>query len=262
MRSERLLSPAFWLVLLLTCVSTAAAQNPFTGTWKVNQEKSELTGDTLKFGPAEGQAMVVTAGGISYSFRTDGANYAMPSGDLAIWRQPSPDTWTTEYRKRDGKLLSSDSWKLSADGKNLSLTTSGVKANGDLYTNTRDYVRTEGTEGLIGSWKSTGVKLSSPNELVIQEAGMDGLTLKIPAQKVTCTANFSGKDAPVEGPDVPTGLRLSVTRTGPSTFRLVRKLNGSVISSQVYTVSTDGQTMTAVGGAPGDPPATVIWEKQ
>ena len=64
-----------------------------------------------------------------------------------------------------------------------------------------------------------------------------------------------------DGPDVPTGLRLSLLRTGPYSFRLVQKLNGSTVSSSVYTVAEDGKTMTEVGGTPGDPPSTVVWEK-
>ena len=155
----------------------------------------------------------------------------MPSGDVAIWRQDSPDSWTTEYRKIDDKLLSSDNWKLSSDGKTLTVTTSGVKANGDLYTNTAEYVRTAGTGGLMGTWKSTAVKLSSPNELTIQAIGLDGLVLKIPALKATAQTNFDGKEVAVEGPDVPTGLRLSLTRTGPYKFRIVEKLNGNVVDS-------------------------------
>jgi hypothetical protein len=192
----------------------------------------------------------------------DGNPSARPSGDVAIWRQTSPDSYTTEYRKTDGKLLSSDNWKLSSDGNNLSVTSSGVKANGDLYTNTEEYVRTAGTSGLMGAWKSTAVKLSSPNELTIQEAGLDGLILKIAALKASAVTKFDGKEVAVEGPDIPTGLRLALTRTGPYKFRLVQKLNGSQVDSSEYTVSEDGQTMTAVGGAPGDPPSTTVWEKQ
>jgi uncharacterized cupin superfamily protein len=262
MRSGRLLFATIWLFLSLAAVSTAAAQNPFVGTWKLNQEKSQLAGDTMKFGPAASEAIELTAGGTTYSFRVDGKPYALPSGDVAIWRQDSPGSWTTEYRKIDDKLLSSDNWKLSSDEKTLTVTTSGVKANGDLYTNTAEYVRTAGTSGLIGTWKSTAVKLSSPNELTIQEAGLDGLILKIAALKATAATNFDGKEVAVEGPDIPTGLRLSLTRTGPYKFRIVEKLNGNVVDSSEYTVSPDGQTMIAVGGAPGDPPATVVWEKQ
>ena len=262
MRSGRWLLATVWLFLSLAAAGTAAAQNPFVGTWKLNQEKSQLTGDTLKFGPAAGEAIELKAGGITYSFRADGNPYALPSGNVAIWRQTSPDVWTTEYRKTDGKLMSSDNWKLSSDQNNLTVTTSGVKANGDLYTDTEEYVRTAGSSGLMGAWKSTSIKLSSPNELTIQESGLDGLILKIAAIKATAVTKFDGKEVAVEGPDIPTGLRLALTRTGPYKFRIVQKLNGSLVDSSEYTVSTDGQTMTAVGGAPGDPPSTTVWEKQ
>jgi hypothetical protein len=261
MRSGRWLLATVSLFLSLAA-ATAAAQNPFVGTWKLNQEKSQLAGDTIKFSPAAGEAIELAAGAITYSFRADGKPYALPTGNVAIWRQTSPDSWTTEYRKTDGKLMSSDNWKLSTDQKSLSVTSSGVKANGDLYTDTEEYARTAGTGGLLGAWKSTSVKLSSPNQLTIQEDGLDGLILKIAAMKATAVTNFDGKEVAVEGPDIPTGLRLSLTRTGPYKFRIVQKLNGSLMDSSEYTVSADGQTMTAVGGAPGDPASTSVWEKQ
>jgi hypothetical protein len=262
MRPGQCFSAITWLFLALVTTATAAAQNPFAGTWQLNQEKSQLAGDTLKFGPAEGNAIQLTAGGVSYSFRLDGGNYATPEGNIAIWRQTSADSWTTEDRKTDGKLLSSDSWKLSADGKTLTDTTSGVKADGDLFTNSAEYTRTDGTSGLMGSWKSTAVKLSSPNQLIIQELSLDKLLFKIPAMKASAELNFDGKETAVDGPDLPTGLRLSLERTGPYSFRLVQKLNGSTVSSSVYTVADDGKTMTEVGGTPGDAPSTVVWEKQ
>ena len=262
MRPGRFLSATIWLLVSMAAAGTAMAQNPFAGNWKLNQEKSQLAGDTMKFGPAADQSIELKAGGVTYSFRVDGKNYAMPSGNLAIWRQTTPESWTTEYRKADGKLFSSDAWKLSADGQKLSVTTSGVKANGDLYTDTAEYARTAGSSGLIGAWKSTEVKLSSPDEFSIQESGLDKLILKVPAMKASCEVTTDGKEVAVEGPDIPTGLRLSLTRTGPYTFRMVQKLNGSVISSSVYTVSEDRATMTEVGGAPGDPPATMVWERQ
>jgi hypothetical protein len=262
MRPGQFLSAAIWLLTIIATAGTAAAQTPFVGAWKLNQDKSQLAGDTMKFGPAQGGAIELKAGGLSYSFRVDGKNYAMPSGNIAVWRETSPTSWTTEYRKTDGSLLSRDSWQLSTDGQKLSVTTSGVKADGDLYTNTAEYVRTAGSNGLMGAWKSTEVKLSSPNEFSIGEVGLDKLVLKVPAMKVACELTSDGKEVAVEGPDIPTGLRISLIRTGPYTFRLVQKLNGSVISTALYTVAEDRETMTEVGGAPGDPPATMVWEKQ
>ena len=132
-----------------------------------------------------------------------------------------------------------------------------------MYTNTATYARTAGTDGLMGSWKSTEIKLSSPNELTIQSAGLDRLVFKIAAIKATCLANFDGRDVAVDGPDIPSGLRLSLKRTGPYSFQLNQKLNGKLVSSSIYTVAKDDpNTMTEVGGAPGEAPATIVWEKQ
>ena len=72
MRSRRSLFATVWLFLSLAVAGTAVAQNPFVGTWKLNQEKSQLAGDTIKFGPAASDAIELTAGGITYSFRMDG----------------------------------------------------------------------------------------------------------------------------------------------------------------------------------------------
>jgi hypothetical protein len=262
MRARPLLFAVLGWFTCIAAVATAAAQNPFVGTWKLNQEKSQMSGDILTFRPAEGQAIEVTSGGVTYSFRLDGKTYGMPSGDVAIWRKINDTGWTTEYRKIDGKLLSIDTWKLSGDDKHLSVTSSGAKADGDLYTNTAQYLRTAGSSGLIGSWKSTEVKLSAPDDFTIEESGLDKLAVKIAAQKASFVATLDGKEVPVEGPDIPAGLRVSLTRTGPYAFRMVEKLNGDVVWTSQYTVAEDRKTMTEVGNAPGDPPQTMIWEKQ
>jgi hypothetical protein len=59
----RLSLAAVWLIFCALAAGTAAAQSPFAGTWKLNQEKSQMTGDLLKFGPAAGDAMELTAAG-------------------------------------------------------------------------------------------------------------------------------------------------------------------------------------------------------
>jgi len=253
-------------LFLLATAGTTLAQSVFAGTWKINPELSQMAGDTVSFGPAAEDSIEYTAGAIKYSFRTDGKNYRMPSGDLAVWRETGDQAWTTEYRKPDGKLLSTDTWKVSEDGATLTVTSSGVRPNGDLYTNTETYERvksnTGGTSGLLGKWKGTSVKNSSPSLLVIQDAGLDTLVFKIPASKVTAKANLGGGAVPVEGPDVPPGITVALTRKGPYSFQLVEKLNGTVVHDAEYTVAKDGKSMSETGGAPGDDPTTVVWEKQ
>jgi hypothetical protein len=98
--------------------------------------------------------------------------------------------------------------------------------------------------------------------LVIQEAGLDTMIFKIPDTRATAKANLAGREVPVEGPDVPPGITISVTRKGPYGLHLVEKLNGTVVRTSDYTVSKDGKSLSELGGAPGDDPTTVVWEKQ
>ena len=69
MRPGQFLSATIWLLVIIATAGTAAAQAPFAGTWKLNQDKSQLAGDTMKFGPAQGDAIELKAGGLTYSFR-------------------------------------------------------------------------------------------------------------------------------------------------------------------------------------------------
>jgi hypothetical protein len=259
MKLKRLLT---WSVMLFGMASFAAAQNPFVGVWKLNQEKSHLAGDTMTFGPASGDAIELNAGGTAYSFRIDGKAYRMAAGDLAIWKQVDPSSWTAEYRKPDGKPLATDTLKLSDDGKTLTVVTTGTKPDGENFTDSAIYTRTAGASGLIGSWKSTKVQLSSPGELTIAAYGLSGLSIKIASLKASLLANFDGKDVAPVGPDIPSGLTIALMRIGPASFRMVQKVNGAVIYSAHYTVSADGKTMTEAGNSPGDSSQTSLWEKQ
>jgi hypothetical protein len=261
MKLRRAVTLAF-LLALVGAASVAVAQNPFVGSWKLNQGESNLTGTILKFGPAEGESIELSANGTVYSFRLDGKNYRMASGDLAVWAEADPATWTTEYKKPDGTPLSTDAWKLSSDGQTLTVTSTGTKPDKDQYTDTAIYMRTAGTSGLMGAWKSTEVKLGSPDDFSIDAYGLGGLVIKIPSLQWTCLATFGGKDAVPTGPTVPPGLTVVLERTGPSSFRLAKKINGNAFYSSLYTVSEDGKRMTEVGNASGDPQQTFVWEKQ
>jgi hypothetical protein len=252
-----------WVITSIGAAQIAAAQNPFAGTWKLNLEKSQMTGEQLTFGPAAANSIELNGGGTHYSFRADGKTYALPSGDAAIWRQTGPASWTTEYRKLDNKLLSSDHWQLSADQKTLTLVSTGARANSDLYTDTTTYARTTGSNGLYGTWKTTSIERSSPGELTIQELGLDRLVFHVAAMMTRAEMTMDGKDAAVNGPDIPSGLRLSLTRTGPYSLQLVEKLYGAITRSSVFTLSKDNPgIMTEVAAIPGSSAITMIWEKQ
>lgn len=259
------------LVALAAAPSICMAQNPFVGTWKLDPAKSRLTGAVIVFGPAAEQSIQLTAGGQIYSFRADGNLYRMASGDLASWKQIGADSWSTAYETPGGKLFSSETWTLSADGNLLTAATAAVGPRGDRVPDeTVYYARTAGaanstgspTRSILGTWKSRKVELGAARELVIEANGLGGMILKFPFRQMTCFVGMEGKDAVPEGPAVPPGMTVALQRSGPSSFHWTEKSNGSPIYTSVFTRAADGRSLTEVGGARGDPPLKVVWELQ
>lgn len=267
------------LLMLIGTVSLAVAQGPFVGTWKLNPAKSHLAGAIITFGPAENDAVQLTANGANYSFRVDGKTYRMASGDLAVWQQDNSTTWKTVYRDPQGKLLSTDTWTLSPDHRSLTVARSGMRPDGRAYSGKTVYMRVATgpmggspaasgppaqslTSSLMGSWKSTAVTEGAPEEMIIAAYGLGGLSFKFPAQKISFLAVYGGREVTPTGPRVPPALTIALERVGASGFRLIRRFSGDVIYSAVYTVSSDGKTIKQIGNAKGDPSQTLIWEKQ
>jgi hypothetical protein len=277
-----------FLAVLALAPGVCMAQNPFVGTWKLDAAKSRLAGAIISFGRAAEQSVQLAAGGQKYSFRADGNLYRMASGDLASWKRIDANRWSTAYETPSGALFSSETWTLSPDGNRLTAARSRVGAQGaTIPDETIYFVRTAGPTGtsagsptgsvpgslpvsvpesllgsLLGSWKSEKVAIGASRELVIQANGLGGMVLKFPYRQMTCFVDVEGKDVAPEGPVVPPGMTVALLRSGPSSFKWVEKMNGSTVSASVFALAADGQTLTEVGAAPGDPPRTAVWEKQ
>jgi hypothetical protein len=62
---------------------------------------------------------------------------------------------------------------------------------------------------------------------------------------------------------VPDGLTLALSKTGPSSFKLVQKFKGKVIVIAHYHVAADGKSMTLKGtNGLGKEPFTEVFDKQ
>jgi hypothetical protein len=169
----------------------------------------------------------------------------------------------TETSSKDGLLLRTTTIKVSADGKTLMEEATGTKPNGEHFDNSYTYIRTAPGKGLIGGWKSTLIKLSSPNSLTIQTDGADGVTLTLSEIKATCQAKWDGKDSPATGPTVSDGLTLALSKNGTSGFELVQKFKGKIILIAHYRLASDGKTMTMKGtDGQGKEPFTEVFDKQ
>ncbi len=239
-----------------------AADNPFAGTWKLNTEKSNLTGDTITFTSEGSGAIKFSVGSFSYTFKADGKERAGLIGEIVSWKAIDDHTWE-ETEKANGKLIATDTIKLSDDGKTLDIKTAGTHANGESYQDEATYERTSGDSGIIGTWKSTKVQGGSPEVIELKAYGADGLTFYSPSDKFTFNAKFDGKPYPATGPTIPPGASGTLRRTGPLSFELAEIYKSKPFWKGTYTVSEDKSTLTVVGAMAGaNESQTYVYDRQ
>jgi hypothetical protein len=248
-------------ITLFFC-SVALADNPVDGTWQLNPAKSQLAGDTITFEDSGNGALKFSNSDESYTFKPDGSTFTTPLTGLERTFKRNSDGSYTSTAKNRGLLLRTTTWKPSSDGNTLMVESKGTKPNGDAFETTEKYVRTAPGAGLVGGWKGTLVKVSSPNALTFQTTG-DDVTITISAMKAIWHGKWDGKDYPATGPTVPERLTVALTRVSPNSFKLVQKINGKAVAIVGFRIATDGKTMTGKGtNGEGKEPYTELYEKQ
>lgn len=127
-------------------VSVAQSPTPGLGTWKLNVAKSKFSpgpapkSSSVTFSAA-GQGVKAVIDGISgdgakvhweYSANFDGKPYPVtgnPNGDMVVAKRVDATTVETSYTLK-GKPTTLNRRVVSADGKTLTVTTTGVNAQG------------------------------------------------------------------------------------------------------------------------------------
>ena len=261
MHLHRLLSLVVTVALAATSVLATQAL-PYAGTWKMNPAKSDFGQTTTTYEQLPTGEMKWTAGGQSYTFKLDGKDYPAFFGAEAAWTALGPTSWQTVWKLK-GKVLSTDTFTLSPDGKSLTVHSKGTKPNGEPMDDTMVSERVSGGPGLTGKWKTKNVKSASPSVLEIATAGTDGMTFKIVDMQLTCAAQFDGKDHPCSGPTLGPGWTIAVAKQGAQGFDMTVKNTGKLVFKSVYAVSADGKTLTEHGTAAGTTEkTTVVYDRQ
>lgn len=248
--------------LILAVATLAAADAPYVGKWKLNPAKTDFGSTTITYAQLPASEMQCTVDGQAFKFKMDGKDYPDPFGDTAAWKSVDAHTWQTTW-KVNGKVVSSDSVKVSPDDRTLTIESTGTKPNGEKMDDTSTYQRVSGGPGLTGKWKTQKFTSAAPALVEFVPSGSDGLTYKAADVDMTCAAKRDGKDYPCSGPTVGSGWTIAYSNFGPREFDASVKKDGKLLYKYAYSVSADGKTLTTSGGATAtDEKITIVYDRQ
>src|SRR5579864_6498423 len=181
------------LLLIASLIAGAAwaANDPFIGKWKVNPGKSKMT-DEMKIDAAGANKYVIDfQPGAVDTIVVDGTDQPAVGGTTLSITAKGPNNWTV-VRKKDGRMLLTADWTLSADGKTLTDDFTGYQSDGSKSTTHFIYQRTAGSSGFAGTWDSDNAKPDSAMALRIQSYQADGLSIFGPEGQITQSLKFDG----------------------------------------------------------------------
>ena len=250
------------LTLAAASVATLPAADPFAGTWKLNLAKSKFTGQQTKIEDLGQNRYKFTGGADSDTITADGTDQPYHDGTTHAVTMETPNVRKTVVKK-DGKILSTYTWTLSADGKTMTLKGTQYKPDGTAEDYGGASQRIGSGTGWTGTWESTDYKVSSPFEAVISAYQGDGLSISYPAYKDVLNMKFDGKDYSENGPNVLAGSKSSGRRVNANTLEIADKIRDKVVDKATWKVSKDGKTLTVVAHNTGQPNAqTAVFDKQ
>jgi hypothetical protein len=246
LQGERNMNCAFKVLLavLITTGTSRAAEDHFTGKWKLDSAQSELPADTMK---------VVSVSGNKYTFifsepdaetiTTDGTDQPGIQGTTLAVTAQGPRVWEV-VRKRKGGMLLRAIWTLSDDGKTLRDLYTGYKPDGSPFTVDYLYQRKIGGSGFVDTWESIHEVFVSPYEVQIQSYQGDGISLTDPVAGVNKNLKLDGRYYPNSGPNASPDMLSSGHRISDRRLVLTNKLKGKIQSTDDFELSPDLQTLT------------------
>ena len=140
------------LAICILAAAISAAENPFVGTWKLNPEKSKLTGSGLGQNATvrietDGDGLKVSVeattpqgqpNNFTYQASLDGKPGTVNGSsmmDTVILHRVNDHTITATGQK-DGKPVFNDRRVVSKDGKTMTITRSGTNSEGQKFNAT------------------------------------------------------------------------------------------------------------------------------
>lgn len=238
-----------------------ASDDPFCAKWKLNTEKSKFVGELIKIQDLGGNRYKWTVGNITDTIPYDGTDHTDQFGRTISIAPEGTNNWRMIIKK-DGRVLSSMTHKISDDGKTQTIKGTETKPDGTTSDFTAEWKKLGSGSGWAGTWESTDLKFTSPDEYDIEPYEGDGLSFKTPAYQDVLSLKFDGKDYEEKGPNVAPGSMSSGKRVNAHTLEITDKVKGQLMDHTKYEVSADGKTLTLTVREPGQPkPLTIVYDK-
>jgi hypothetical protein len=250
----------FFTVLALGGVANLAAAGPsFSGTWKLNLAKSQISGTTFNLEKTPSGKLHFDSEGFGYDFDLTGKEYPTPDGGTTSWKSLDANTWEATNRM-SGKVIAS--YRLVLKGDILMSESKLTKPDGSLVEQNANNTRVSGGPGFFGKWKNTSIA-GTPTTLDVLVDSSNRITLNYPEFQQVCSGSFDGKDAVIMSAGVASKQTMAFESTGANSFRVTTKLNGKPLYIDVFTLSPDGKTLTDDGNAVSvSEPVKAIYERQ
>jgi hypothetical protein len=254
---------AFRFLLLVGFATAAlrAADNPFVGDWKLNLSQSKFT-DVMKIESLGANKFGFDFGaGSSEKIAIDGSDQAGLAGTTLSVTVGGPDSWKV-VRKKDGHILLTGIWKLSADNNTLTDNYTEFQPNGSPSTTmTYLYKRTAAGAGFAGNWEAP-MAMDEAFVLQIRPYEGDGLSF-IRSADDTRNVKFDGKDYPLADHNAAPGSTSSARRVDERTLEITDKTDGKVTRTIHIELSADLKTLTRTVHPAGQQGANVfVFERQ
>ncbi|QNI34586.1 hypothetical protein H7849_12210 [Alloacidobacterium dinghuense] len=248
------------LTVFLLTSTLWAADDPFTGKWKLNPSRSKLT-DQMKVEALGANRYALNFSGDNVeTVVADGTDQPGLFGTTLSVTIDSPNSWKV-VRKTDGRIIIIGIWKLSEDGNTLTDNFTGYRANGSTVNLHYIYKRTAGTPGFPGTWESTTEQVDSTYEIQIQPYQQDGLSFINPGD--IKSIKFDGKEYPSSGSSAVPGSTTSGQRINDQTLKVTEKIKDKLMDTQQIELSPDHNTLTMTIYDPGrSKPNILVFERE
>lgn len=236
------------LAALLLPGLALAADSPFTGTWKADLGKIQLSDKPEMWVLQAGQYQCTTcvpkidikADGTDQL--TTGTKYTDTTAVKVV-----NDTTVEFTDKKGGRIVSTASEAVSPDGQTLTVEfTSYPETSKQPVTGRQSMTRVAagpvGSHAISGSWRAAKLDTVSDNGLTITfKSSTNGLIMTA-ATGESYDAKFDGKDYPIKGDAA--GSVVSLKKVSERSIEETTKRDGKVVYVNYMTVSADGKTLT------------------